>query len=242
MDDAPRRALTAGSSRGIDDALAALAELGFCVAGRARDGASALDMVRALEPWLVVCDAVLPVVDGVAFAGRARRLKLNAQPRILLIKPCALRLPGEDGLFALGARAIEPPLTAERLERAVQALKCPLPPEKSLRLKALMDALGLPRHPGRACLASAAAMVWADRALLRSLRAGLYPRIAAQAGLSAAQVERAIQHVIDAAWRTGEIERQHIIFGDTIDARRGKPTCGEMIARLAEELRWEGRR
>ena len=49
-----------------------------------------------------------------------------------------------------------------------------------------------------------------------------------------------LRHVIDAAWRTGEIEQQHRLFGDTIDARRGKPTCGEMIAQLAEELRWEG--
>ena len=50
----------------------------------------------------------------------------------------------------------------------------------------------------------------------------------------------AICHVIDCAFRTGEIERQHRIFGDTIDARRGKPTGGEMIAQLADILRWEG--
>ena len=55
------------------------------------------------------------------------------------------------------------------------------------------------------------------------------------------QAERAMRYAIDAAWRTGQIDNQHRIFGDTIDARRGKPTCGEMIAQLAEELRWEGR-
>ena len=66
-----------------------------------------------------------------------------------------------------------------------------------------------------------------------------YPEVARQTGLSPAQVERALRHAIDAAWRNGAIEHQHRIFGDTIDARRGKPTCGEMIAQLAEELRWE---
>ena len=50
----------------------------------------------------------------------------------------------------------------------------------------------------------------------------------------------AMRHAIDVAWRTGEIEQQQAIFGDTIDARRGKPTCGEMIALLADILRWEG--
>jgi hypothetical protein len=46
--------------------------------------------------------------------------------------------------------------------------------------------------------------------------------------------------VIEVAWRTGEIDEQARIFGDTIDARRGRPTCGEMIAQLADILRWEG--
>ena len=68
----------------------------------------------------------------------------------------------------------------------------------------------------------------------------LYPAVAGHAGMTPAQAERAIRHVIDAAWRTGQIEQQNRIFGDTIDARRGKPTSGEMIAQLAEELRWEG--
>jgi hypothetical protein len=33
------------------------------------------------------------------------------------------------------------------------------------------------------------------------------------------------------------MERQHALFGNTIDARRGKPTAGEMIGRLAELAR-----
>ena len=85
------------------------------------------------------------------------------------------------------------------------------------------------------------ALVWADRRLLRALKAALYPRACLGTGLTPVQAERAIRHVIDVAWREGAIEQQHRIFGETIDARRGKPTCGEMIAQLAEELRWEGR-
>ena len=107
-------------------------------------------------------------------------------------------------------------------------------------LEELLDALCVPEHPGRGCLKSAVALAWADRRRLSALKAYLYPEAARQSGLKGAQCERAICHVIDCAFRTGEIERQHEIFGDTIDARRGKPTGGEMIAQLAEELRWEG--
>ena len=103
----------------------------------------------------------------------------------------------------------------------------------------LMDALGVPRHPGRECLALAVTLAWHDAGRLASLKDGIYPDVALQTGLSPAQVERALRHAINTAWRNGAIEHQHRIFGDTIDARRGKPTCGEMIAQLAEELRWE---
>ena len=78
------------------------------------------------------------------------------------------------------------------------------------------------------------------KARLQNLRDRVYPDAAKPLGRTGAQAERAIRHVIEAAWRTGEIDRQQAIFGDTVDARRGRPTCGEMIAQLADILRWEG--
>ena len=50
-------------------------------------------------------------------------------------------------------------------------------------------------------------------------------------------------------WRTGVTVSMSMpkdramvtYFGDTIDAKRGSPTCGEMIAQIADILRWEGR-
>jgi two-component system response regulator (stage 0 sporulation protein A) len=138
--------------------------------------------------------------------------------------------------------ALETPVDADRLKAALDALsKRPraLPENKAARLNALLDALGVPLHRGRDCLVLAVALAWHDAGRVASLKDGVYPEVARQTGLSPAQVERALRHAIDAAWRNGAIEHQHRIFGDTIDARRGKPTCGEMIAQLAEELRWE---
>ena len=243
MEGTRRRAIAAGFSRDIDALAPVLGALGWTLAGRAADGAAALAMMRDVEPDLAVCDAILPGMDGVALVRQARQLKLNAQPAILLLKPRGLRLPGEPALAALGATAVEAPLTAAGLRAALDRLAqlpVPLPADKAARLEALMTALGIPAHPGRECLRAAVALAWADRRRLDALKAGLYPEVSKRTGLQPAQVERAIRHVIDAAWRTGQIEQQNRIFGDTIDARRGKPTSGEMIAQLAEELRWEG--
>ena len=240
MDTTRRRAVVASFAPGLSEALDAA---GFDLAGRAADAAAALRLTRELQPDLLACDAILPGMDGVALARRVRSARLNAQPAILLLAPRGLRLPGEGALPRLGAKLLATPAGADELARALEAacaLPIPLPEDRAARLEALMDALGVPEHPGRACLKGAVALAWADRRRLGALRRDLYPAAARGAGLSPEQCERAIRHVIDVAWRTGEIEQQHRIFGDTIDARRGKPTSGEMIAQLAEELRWEG--
>ena len=80
-----------------------------------------------------------------------------------------------------------------------------------------------------------------DSRLLRALTTRLYPSIAIEFGVERRHVERAMRHTIDEAWRSGEMEAQYRLFGDTIDAKRGSPTCGEMIARIADILRWEGK-
>ena len=238
-----RRAVAVGLYGGSIAALqGALAACGYALAGQVADGAAGLSLLQALQPRLAVVAAAMPGMDGVAFVRRARSLRLVVRPDILLLTPPGLRLPEADELASLGAAALALPVEARRLEAALQALQRrprALPEAKARRLSALLDALGVPSHRGRECLALAVCLAWYDAGRVASLREGIYAEVARQTGLTADQVERALRHAIDAAWRNGAIEHQHRIFGDTIDARRGKPTCGEMIAQLAEELRWE---
>ena len=238
-----KRAVAIGlSEAAVSQLRRALEAVGCQLIAEAPDGAGGLRLVRALEPDVAVAGAVMPGLDGVAFAEAAGALRLNVRPAILLLRPPDLRLPGQAHLNGLDAAVLDAPPDADALARALERLggQRALPAKQAARLAQLLDALGVPQHPGRLCLERAIALVWRDRRRVSVLRDGLYPELARQTGLSSAQVERAVRHVIDIAWRTGEIEQQHRIFGDTIDARRGKPTCGEMIAQLADILRWEG--
>ena len=143
----------------------------------------------------------------------------------------------------LDSQGREEPAAEEEEAEALAALEARstrLPPARDARLQGLLDRLGVPDHPGREMLRCAVGLVWRDRSRLQNLRDRVYPDAARPLGRTGAQAERAIRHVIDAAWRTGEIDEQQRIFGDTIDARRGRPTCSEMIAQLADILRWEG--
>lgn len=219
-----------------------LADCGYTLAGQAPDGGAGLMLFKALQPRLALVSAAMPGMDGVAFARRARSLQLVIQPDILLLAPPGLRIPEAESLPALGAMALETPVDAARLATALDALSRQpraLPKDKAARLNDLLDALGVPPHRGRDCLVLAVTLAWHEAGRVSSLKYNIYPEVARRTGLSPAQVERAIRHTIEATWSNGAIEHQHRIFGDTIDARRGKPTCGEMIAQLAEELRWE---
>ena len=226
-----------------DACLAALEGAGYAAAAVAGDADEAIGLVRSLRPSVVLADAILPGGDGVALAERLVRTPLDLYPWLLLRRPAGLRLPGEDRLHDLGAQVIDPPVTADAVSRAVSVCEARadrLPPFKAERLEALMTDLGVPIHPGREMLMRAVALCWRDAGRVHNLRDLVYPPAGAALGRSAEQAERAIRHVIEAAWRTGEIDRQQAIFGDTVDARRGRPTCGEMIAQLADILRWEG--
>ena len=147
----------------------ALEGAGWSLAGIAASAGAALALLRDRQPDLMLLDAVLPGMDGVALARRIRGMALNVQPAILLLRPRGLRLPGEDGLIDFGATALATPAGAGELAQALEAaraLPIPLPPDKAARLEALMDALGIPDHPGRACLRRAVALAWADRRLV----------------------------------------------------------------------------
>ena len=236
------RAVYAGVVPESPDGL--LRAAGFEPAGRATGAGEALALLDRVRPDLVLAEAVLPGLDGPALAEAILALPLRVRPAVLLIAPRGMETPGAEKLAGLNAALLEAPVSPEDLAAGfaeIEARGPALPPETAARLTALLDALGVPAHPGRRTLETAVALAWQDGRRLGALKQALYPRAAALCGLSAAQAERAMRYAIDAAWRSGAVDAQERIFGDTIDARRGRPTCGEMIARLADILRWEGR-
>ena len=115
-----------------------------------------------------------------------------------------------------------------------------VPEKTAARLEQLLTRLGLPNREGRAFLNKAILCAWQDGRLLQALTKRLYPMVAECFGVDAKKVERDMRRTIEYAWKYGAIDEQYAIFGGTIDAQRGKPTCGEMIAQLADILRLEG--
>ena len=88
----------------------------------ARDGAEAIDAVRAQRPDLVVCDLMMPVMDGVEFTRAVKAdPQLNAIPILILT---ALKSDREiDELRRLGAEAFaSKPYDGKALTAQIRAL------------------------------------------------------------------------------------------------------------------------
>ncbi|MBR6767828.1 MAG: response regulator [Clostridia bacterium] len=245
METVKRRAVIASAGmnsatsilRSLDDT--AVSPCAFAVSG-----SEAVEQIHVHRPDFVIADLILPGMDGIHLARHVMNLPLDRHPGFILLDPAGCTPSAPEWLWDCGVSVIPKAQLSEKLTNILPLLSPErrfLPPQHSERLKTLMDELGVPQHPGREYLSDAAAIVWMDSRYLGNLKKQLYQAVAGKHSTDAARVERAMRYAIDKAWRTGEITRQHRIFGDTIDARRGKPTCGEMIARLADILRWEGR-
>ena len=217
-----------------------LEEAGFSEVICVSNGRIALDTVIRRLPDVLVADAVLPGLDGTSLAERICALPLAVYPAIIVLALPGMRPAVSEDSFAV----IEKPGTAELLLEAIDSmhpLRRVIPAEKRALAEEALKDVGVPEHAGREYLLRAIELVWLDSRLLKSLTTRLYPAVAEQFGVNARSAERAMRHVIDAAWRSGEIEAQYRLFGETIDASRGCPTCGEMIAQIADILRWEGK-
>ena len=220
-----------------------LSARGWSVAACLSDGREVLPAVRAHTAELVLLDAVLPGVDGATAALELLRAPLSVRPAVLVASPPGFPLPRPEALLEVGAALLEKPLTPEALDAALEETSLPLrrvPGDARKRLEALFDRLGLPDRPGRAYLRDAILFAWQDARLTGRLTGGLYPMVAARNGVDVRKVERDMRRTIEHAWKYGRIDEQYAIFGGTIDAQRGKPTCGELIAHLTDILRLEG--
>lgn len=204
-----------------------------------RDGCEALKKCRDDAPEALVLDAVLPVLDGQGIIKRVRAGRLTFRPGIVLAA-----LPGFLRPFsAPGVRFIAKPFDEGALLRALAETAVDLRmPDAQLRgrIAGVMDHLGVPEHPGREYLMDAVFLAGEDQTLIDALTGELYPMVARRSGVKPEAVERAMRHAIETAWSHGSIDTQYEMFKGTIDAARGKPTCGGMIAQLSELTRREG--
>ncbi|MGI6239556.1 MAG: sporulation initiation factor Spo0A C-terminal domain-containing protein [Christensenellales bacterium] len=217
-----------------------LAEAGVRALAKVSDGRAALREALALRPDALIADAVMPALDGAGLAQRLMRAQLNVRPAVIIAAYAGMaHMPRID---APSVAMIEKPIRPQALRAALTETRVEMreiTPAARRCVHRILDRLGVPEHLGRDFLEDAAYLAYHDARLTSKLTKALYPMVAKRFCVPTSAVERAMRHVIESAWASGNIEEQYGIFKGTIDAARGKPTCGGMIAQLADMLRME---
>lgn len=238
MDGAAAAVIADISRESAENTRRILEAQGYKIAHIGDDGARAVEKCISERAHLLVIDQVIPSIDGASAAARIRGMRLMRYPAVIIARYPGMSVRGDFP----GVACVEKPVSQKALITAISETRVDariMPEGMRRKLRGILDRLGVPVHPGRDYLMDAAFLAHEDMSLTSALTGKLYPMAARRSGINAAGVERAMRHVIEAAWTAGNIDEQYAVFKGTIDAAKGKPTCGGMIAQLAEMLRME---
>lgn len=228
---------------------------GIEVVGAASNGVDTVRLVQEEAPDVLVCDMIMPQMDGYGVLEEIARMRLPKRPGVI-----ALTALGRDDFITrainLGAcyymvKPFDFSVLAQRvfeaageLERAdaigVRIRKEAHEGEGNLeeRIANLFLTVGIPAHiKGYQYLREAVKMVIDNPDLMGRITKELYPGIAHRFGTTSSKVERAIRHAIEVAWNRGRIEALDEAFGRNVCSLDDKPTNGEFIALVSDRLR-----
>ena len=102
----------------------------------------------------------------------------------------------------------------------------------------ILHQLGIPpKLKGYHYTRTAIIMVVEDMSLLNSITKYVYPNVAKRYEITENIVEGSIRRMIEKAWKNGNVDTLEKIFGYTYSSEKGRPTNGEFIALIADNIR-----
>ena len=224
------------------------------VAGSAKDGLEAIELIHKTHPDVVVLDLVLQNVDGFGVMEAVNTMDKSERPEILVLSA----LSGDSVIarsMSLGAKyyMIKPfdeEVVVKRIKDMLSMSKsseyqaAPSASEMSRgvdeKIATLFLTIGIPAHiKGYQFLREAVKLVISSPDVINRITKELYPTIARRFDTTASKVERAIRHAIEVAWNRGRIEQVNRIFGHCVYTPNDKPTNGEFIALIADKLSYD---
>ena len=215
----------------------------FRVVGEAEDGQHTVQMVRQMKPQILILDAMLPLLDGMAVLRTLREQDEQPPCCIMLSAFCAERFQREAerlGVYIFLPKPVNNESLMEHMRRAVRPEEpaAPVLPQLEGQVTAIIHEIGVPAHiKGYQYLREAIIITVQDMDVINAVTKVLYPEVAKRFHTTPSRVERAIRHAIEVAWDRGDLETLQGYFGYTVNSAKGKPTNSEFIAMIADRIR-----
>ena len=227
---------------------------GIEIAGLASNGVEALNLVKEKEADVLVCDMIMPQMDGFSVLERLRSVSkapavialtalgrddfiaraINLGACYYMVKPFDFSLLAQRIFEASGAEGFAETVNIRFIPESAESA----PNSLEERIANLFLTVGIPAHiKGYQYLREAVKMVIENPDLMGRITKELYPGIAHRFGTTSSKVERAIRHAIEVAWNRGRIEALDEAFGRNVCSLDDKPTNGEFIALVSDRLR-----
>ena len=214
----------------------------FRVVGEAEDGQHTVQMVRQMKPQILILDAMLPLLDGMAVLRTLREQDEQPPCCIMLSAFCAERFQREAerlGVYIFLPKPVNNESLMEHMRRALRPEEpaAPVLPQLEGQVTAIIHEIGVPAHiKGYQYLREAIIITVQDMDVINAVTKVLYPEVAKRFCTTPSRVERAIRHAIEVAWDRGDRETLQKYFGYTVNSAKGKPTNSEFIAMIADRL------
>ena len=227
---------------------------GIEIVGTANNGLEAIGLVQEKEPDVLICDMIMPQMDGYGVLERLQSMKLARMPGVIaltalsrdefiarainlgacyyMVKPFDFTLLARRVFEVAGERDRAKAMTAQPSGAAGGAASL------EERIANLFLTVGIPAHiKGYQYLREGVRMVVDNPDLMGHITKELYPGIARRFDTTSSKVERAIRHAIEVAWNRGRIEALDEAFGKNVCSLNDKPTNSEFIALVSDRLR-----
>lgn len=227
---------------------------GIRVIGIAADGAEAVRLVEEKEPQVLICDMVMPQMDGFAVLERVSLMLPAKRPKVI-----ALTALSRDDFISrainLGASYyMVKPVNLTTLVQQIRELAgqmaisqqrsahaTPPPPQGSMEnyVSGLLLRIGVPPHiNGYKYIRQAVMMAVEQPDVLDRITKGLYPAVAESFNTTSSRVERCIRHAVCLTWERGGAAAFEQLMERGTGFDRVRPTNCEFIALLSERIRF----
>lgn len=237
------------------------------IVGIASNGIEVINLVQSAQPDVLLCDVIMPHLDGIGVLEKLNSLNLEKNPKTIMLSSMGLEKITTQTINLGASYYLVKPIDYELLikrikeialnvsyikniqssnmERPIQITNTTLiendnADNMEAKITNIIHQIGVPAHiKGYTFIREGIKMVIDDITLLGAVTKELYPTIAKKYQTTPSRVERAIRHSIEVAWNRGNQEKINQFFGYNPNMKKGKPTNSEFIAVIADKLRLE---
>lgn len=226
--------------------------------GVAYNGIEGMELIKRERPDLVILDLIMPYSDGLSLLEKLYGEKIDTKVLILtsIGTEDIIKKASEFGASYFLLKPVEFSYLSEKIGNIFQNQKGAsfvntsrekkeLPHNKKgenieKRITNVLRSIGIPANlKGYFFLRDAIQMVINNSEIMMrwgSITKVIYPAIASRYHTTPSRVERGIRHSIEVGWNRSSNEALEMIFGNTLNTFKIKPTNGKFIISIADYL------